>query len=824
MAANGKSMTRKQFIRNIGIGAAALGAAGLGLGRTARASSSMSPADGPGGLLDGAATFVGPQWNPSLGKAITSAVTAVKFHTNLPDNTGTPGAVYIPSYEPGGLVDEPAPVEKTVNGIHFREYTGELSGHMWHLPIADDLVYGPIGASDEPQSWTSAREGLKGVYFALRIPDGWNGALLEYVHGSTSIPHNCYSNAFDEMHLLSEGFAYFIIVGSGTDSKDETNRNNDGWWKNGHLGIFDRVAHWLPTNRRPSDSTSSYEIMYNPLFLRDTVRVMKNICRKMTGKEVGETYLYTHSASGLALMSLSTGRLGYNTGGNYVTPYANCPFLPDGSGNPQYDTGAPMVYDGFIGFSPGGAEYVLSQPLNPKMPMSSAPIFFYDGVGDVPNLSLAMYAFAYRAHKASTDPVYGKYWPETKSTVFTYALENMPHQAHEQELAMVKNGSGVYADGTFTGFEDVDTNGDGVIDQAEWDAAVNKKFFATRTFQEVAGPDGLISPAEWKTAISPLVNDIFLFLNFNTEGRGKEVKWDIGEFYRRKVPFIVNPVDEFGMRLFFTRTTPRAGPFAHKLIDNLHSYVTEGVAPPKGTVDTYWSDGNAIWPKFFYVGPPGFSQDAAHDRHYGLYPVFPPYTTINIGSPLYYGGLFKEAIDYLVSTPGAIDYMPGTIRLPDDAARIGLYESFFAGFFTYVYPNHLFAAPADVFPQSPLFGFTESELVYGFGDGTGNEAYRPLDWKQDQLGKYLPLVTFTMPSGTRIPQDGYKNHGGYVGALSQAVNELVERNLFDPYLGALMVADAAKSDYPLTLSANLGLVKKMLEEKPVLPFDLELQG
>jgi len=131
---------------------------------------------------------------------------------------------------------------------------------------------------------------------------------------------------------------------------------------------------------------------------------------------------------------------------------------------------------------------------------------------------------------------------------------------------------------------------------------------------------------------------------------------------------------------------------------------------------------------------------------------------------------------------GSTINVPAPIRTPDDAARLGLYQLFSGGLLEFIY-----------------YAFSESDLIKGFP---------ALDWNGQ------PLVTLKMPNGKQIPQDGYENHGGYTSAATQAVQKLVQMRLWDPKLEQKFITDASHSDYPVTVSKNLGEALKKLKGKP----------
>jgi hypothetical protein len=402
-------------------------------------------------LLEGARTVVPAAFNPTIGE-IRSAVTAVKFHTNQRDNTGTPGAIYIPSYQPGGLVELPEGVEKELNGVRWKEYSGEFSGYFY-ISLAGRVPYGPIDENGVDQSGNPGheREGLKrGITFVLRIPPHWNGAILTFAHGGSASGAAHLHSPMDPFYALKKGYAYFAMVASGFARKD-SNHNNDEFWSG-----EDRVAF--------RDGWAGVSAMLN----RDTAAVIKNLCKQVTNRPAKRMYLLVHSYSGNTTAALSFGYYAFPwsdspvpkvyDGGNCVTPYANVPFLPDAHNtpNPAYQgLDEPQVFDGFLNFSPGTSfqdiRYMcgVRDDVDPRIPRCSAPEINFDGTNEDPDLQLAGLSRIFFAHKAKFDTTYGNlspYWPDITRSMFTYHCENLIHMPHAMTFASGLNGGGWYVE------------------------------------------------------------------------------------------------------------------------------------------------------------------------------------------------------------------------------------------------------------------------------------------------------------------------------------------------------------------------------------------
>ena len=203
-----------------------------------------------------------------------------------------------------------------------------------------------------------------------------------------------------------------------------------------------------------------------------------------------------------------------------------------------------------------------------------------------------------------------------------------------------------------------------------------------------------------------------------------------------------------------TKDAPRAAGLYLQLLSNLDRYLEKGVKPPPSIIDPYWIKGGSTnswprnpWPeeaKFPLEAISAAAQDTAIEGHYDLFDRWPEYAGI---------------ADYIRNND-VLDYRSEAVRLPDDAARRGIYLT-----------NENF--------ETYTLQFSDNELKYG---------YHTLDWNGEEL------VTLKMPNGREIPGDGYGSHGGYVAAVTHAVQRLVSERLFDPYLGARLIKEAAKSD------------------------------
>jgi len=729
---NAGLMSRRQFGSVLGIEAGALACASLAFNtlstEVAHAAPVARPGSDPHGLLDGASTFVpkgfqGP--NSPLGD-MHGKVTAIRFHTNTVVGVNRNGSPrYTPSYASGGLVDSPAGVEKTINGVAFIEYTGEISGYVNRSNVANtEIVYGPIDEfgvdhTDEPVA-SHVRGGLKGICFILKIPrHGWNGVLVDFHTGGWPSSNGIYNNELDEIHLVSEGYAHVSSFASGYESKTDTNHNNDAYWENVVLSNTATTCR-VQATRAPSD------VYRTNMYTRDFAAVMKNLCGHVTGHPVARTYYMPRSASGNVALSLDTGRSGaVYYGNNYIPAFANCPCLPGGVSNPDYQPDAPMVFDGFLVYSPSTSQ--TRADLDPRVPISPAPMITMTGETDLPDGhfgGLVLPYYAHRAKAAAGD--LADLWPDTNRTFFYHSFEHLPHFHQLTAVyALAKNGGGKYAY--------IDASGN---------------------------------------------------MSFNNDGRGKEldVNWgrmiETYEFLQRPVPFNESLL---GIITYFTYSEASFGGVMHQMLDNLHQCVTRGTMPPASNIDSYF-----------------YTKDPKTQAPYKRFPKFPEWPTVppsprpnadvidtTAKMPPNYGattvvpdiaglanGLYRTALDYIAERgQDVLRFNRMTWRLPEDAARLGLYRSY-GPFLEYVDR-----------------AFTEAELLGGVS---------VLDWNGQ------PLVTMTLPNGKRIPESGYKNHGAYVSAVAQAVKTLVKERLYDAYLAALHVAAAAQGDYPLTESRNVG--------------------
>ncbi|MCI0503626.1 hypothetical protein L0Y65_02835 [Candidatus Micrarchaeota archaeon] len=841
-------ISRGDFVKTVGVGAAALGMSAMGMSGNSNAAT--LPPGGPNdphGLLAGASTTVPsikpfpafstapPQPAPYIPARgiLTSKVTAVKFHTNeVVGNNFDGSPQYKASNLPGGLVDNPVGMPKEVNGIKFVEYSGELSGYLLRnclvygmLPV--ETVYGPIDETGldhntltpvqrthptlgvplfytvDPQSgetgmikqivfedtsttpgvwknypagtvratppeifgkvYNNPRYELKGVNFQLQIPENWNGVLL---HEVNNMMFSDIDGVYDPIYLLSQGYALAIIQVNPWESSTDTNRNNDEFWKNGAYSMaygyyaasfqsginppfqpgtapFAYTTSWAYNGVYDAGVTiqRSTGLMSRPMFMRDSIAVMKNICKYHAGTEVEHTFYMGWSGGGSAAMFLKTGlsydsgstKTGVFDGGNSLVPYANCPVLPDGTSNPQpnpqYDPNAQMVYDGFILKSPGGFYGFNSNGVaygRATMPFSKAPVMILSGETDILATRFNEFVLPRTSFiTQNSNPMFSQYWPDTKQTFFSYSFEHDPHGAWTGFMALAYDNGGLY----------VDENG------------------------------------------------------FNTDGSGNELNYHYARLYSTALHWQnpSNPSDPLKILLdgdagiFGGTLPPRSGPVFHQMVTNMHQYVSNGVAPPKSNINPYWIT-NDYWPKFPNIGPDDRKDQAflAPKFYLGLTPPSPPFF-----------GLIRMAIN-AVTSYNLIDYEVEVLRLPEDQVRLGLYTAFQQG--------ERISRP-----------FTETQLIRGF---SSTDPMKPLDWDGTDL------VTLTLPNGIQIPQAGYKNHGGYVRAMSYAIQTLAERRLYDPFIGSIILADAAQTKFPLITSKNRGATKRGM---PSLP-EVDLEG
>jgi hypothetical protein len=205
---------------------------------------------------------------------------------------------------------------------------------------------------------------------------------------------------------------------------------------------------------------------------------------------------------------------------------------------------------------------------------------------------------------------------------------------------------------------------------------------------------------------------------------------------------------------FLTKDAPRGAGLYFQLLNNLDLYLEKGVKPPPSIIDPYWIKGGSTnpwprnpWPeesKFPLEPMSSSAQDTAIEGHYNLFDRWPQYAGV---------------ADYIRDND-VLNYRSEAVRLPDDAARRGIYLT-------------------DENVEIYALQFSNNDLKYG---------YQTLDWNGEEL------ITLRMPNGAKIPGDGYGSHGGYVSAVAHAVHSLVSARLFDSYLGARLIEEAAKSD------------------------------
>jgi carbonic anhydrase/acetyltransferase-like protein (isoleucine patch superfamily) len=435
------------------------------VGGAPRALASITQAE----LLEGAATHVPARFNPDVGD-IHSRVSKVMFHPpqcEVPEGGvgifRCPLAQQVASYQPGGLTEQVSKVAVEVNGVCFDLYSGQFSGTSFGPQVyptnfengdnfsREPYVYGPwdehgVDRSGDPGS---VRRDLTGVFWFLRVPThcpppgwqgasrpAWNGVLLQYMHHSGGLdvpPFLAYLGHFDEIDLLRRGFAYFSMSASNVSPRD-TNPNNDLHLRLAFLSS-DLCFQAPPLGPQTCDVDGDPRVVTTPglpyaaravvtgqpaglfldaLIFRDTVRVVKNLLRAVTGQEAARTVALTRSASGGLSMVMSAAQAPRNL-------FYNC-----GARTICDDPTSPRVYDAFINMSPSfpiasfmRVDGSLTEPLG-------LPAVFYDGVQTANNNPTGL-IFAREAHRAGVDP---------RGKVFHYgAIENLPHSPGDETLA-----------------------------------------------------------------------------------------------------------------------------------------------------------------------------------------------------------------------------------------------------------------------------------------------------------------------------------------------------------------------------------------------------
>jgi hypothetical protein len=177
-------------------------------------------ATGAAGLLQGASTYVPLDANPDWASfddgtpfTVDTRITGVQFHV--------PG---VPSGLPGGLSPVPIPILKVENGVPYWRVTGELSAQIVDY-AAWRYVVGPIGPDGVDHRFdpdrTHPRGQLPGAIFVLRYPvRGWNGALINHQapnDGGFGYPPAVLTDLpLDPITLLDRGYALFSVGLGGT--------------------------------------------------------------------------------------------------------------------------------------------------------------------------------------------------------------------------------------------------------------------------------------------------------------------------------------------------------------------------------------------------------------------------------------------------------------------------------------------------------------------------------------------------------------------------------------------------------------------------------
>jgi hypothetical protein len=640
-------LSRRQFGKALGIEAGILASAGLALNTLSAAVAHAAPLAPPGSdpseLLDGASTFVRKQFQgpaSPLGD-MDSKVTAIRFHTNTVVGVNRDNSPrYTPSYEPGGLVGEPVGIDKNINGVEFIEYTGEMSGYVNRSSVAStEIVYGPIDEfgvdhTAEPVA-THVRGGLKGICFILKIPrHGWNGVLVDFHTGDWPSPGGIYNNELDEIYLVSQGYAHVSSFASGFESKTDTNHSNDEYWESvvkKTRALTCRIAATRMPKEPPATPESA--VFSTNMYTRDFAAVMKNLCRYATGAPVSHTYFMPRGASGNAALTLATGRRSSDMryyGNNYTPAFANCPRFPNGDSNPDFQPDAPMVFDGFLVYSPLSSQ--TRADLDPRVPISPAPMIVVTGESDAFGGHFGGLVLPYYAHraKALAGDMAGA-WPDTNRTFFYYSFEHLPHFPQLPSVfALAKNGSGRYVCLDASGNPSLNTDGQGRELDVNWARALE-----------------------------------------TCEDLGVELD-------------LLDVVTRAGY------SHASLGGIMHRMLDTLHRYVTTGAQPPASNIDPYFFTVDPAtqayykrYPKFpAFTGAPtprpraDVTDTKTTVLTYGATKVFDVSVDEN--------GVYRAAMNYIDARgQDVLRFTKRTWRTPEDAARLGLYTSW-GPFFEYI--------------------------------------------------------------------------------------------------------------------------------------------
>jgi len=204
----------------------------------------------------------------------------------------------------------------------------------------------------------------------------------------------------------------------------------------------------------------------------------------------------------------------------------------------------------------------------------------------------------------------------------------------------------------------------------------------------------------------------------------------------------------------------------HQSLFNLIDWVEKGIAPPVSRLDGYIM----AYPTQLLPGLPerkdvvGRNGDSNRIKIDCVEPVCSTCQTKWYNGPRGWQALMY--IRDILRPQNKFDYSTDALEMPDTAVRTGLFS---VGVYNYLVSQ-------SVVSFTKFDPFTETELLNGY----------TYSWVVDPATGWIKTIDFK----------GYANHGEYVSQMVKYVGGLVSDRLYDRFLGAKVIEDAAHSPYP----------------------------
>jgi hypothetical protein len=265
---------------------------------------------------------------------------------------------------------------------------------------------------------------------------------------------------------------------------------------------------------------------------------------------------------------------------------------------------------------------------------------------------------------------------------------------------------------------------------------------------------------------------------FNREGRGWRLNWMRSNIIRSAMDLYAdhygpNVMASIERSLLAYAYGPLEAGHVHQSLFNLMDWVEKDISPPVSRLDEYIM----AYPTKPLPGFPekkdvlGRNGDVNRIKIDCVEPV-----CSGCATKWTMGTIAQLAMPYIrdiLRPQGKFDYSTEALEMPDMAVRTGLFSVGVANF-----------SVALSIPGFNRFDpFTETELLNGHA--------------------YSCVVDPTTGWVKSIDFKGYANHGEYVDQMAGYVEGLVADRLYDPFLGAKVIVDAAHAPYPTPRGPDL---------------------